>query len=469
MNDNGDIPVFGFRSSGRGREDRRGHENLDTAKRAAYTGGKGRKRGVIDFTGGAVKKKSRRNIFADVVERRKDEGNFLKVFLPGGKKAPWHNSRLVWVGWALRGALVLLGTVLLVMVIFFKEDTRRQDPDVPAVSGKSGFITRREVRDQPLEGAEPTPAAETEPPLTPEPVKPAGDPSAFESVVRNGIRYRPPLPDFKQLQQMDPEILDGVWDSQTVITKTPWIANNLKAEHEVVDHIYRYLRSHTSEELAARADPELGHTDMMVSPGFHRGKIVNMRAKVLRVFHVLGWEVEDGKRNASGVMDTTMLFVRDATPRRNPYIFVVLVAQPPWEFKEQGVYEFTAVFMKRYPYKRKDNKWETHPLLVAMKMEPAEVSKKDSVLLTAAIVFVALVAMIVLYFAVRGETRDSEEKRRERLERRRVSRKRLKQQIESSRLRKPGDADGSAGAGEGAAEGEEATGARDGDSRSSDA
>jgi hypothetical protein len=70
---------------------------------------------------------------------------------------------------------------------------------------------------------------------------------------------------------------------------------------------------------------------------------------------------------------------------------------------------------------------------------------------------------------VRGETRDSEEKRRERLERRRVSRKRLKQQIESSRLRKPGDADGSAGAGEGAAEGEEATGARDGDSRSSDA
>jgi hypothetical protein len=469
MNGNGEIPVSGFRRTGGAKARSRDGESLDTAKRAAYTGGKGRNRGVIDFTGGALKKKSRKNIFADVVERRRDEGNFMRVFFPTGKKAPWQDSKFAWLGRALRGAVVGLGALLLFMVIFFNEGDRPQDPDVPAVTGNSRVVKRREVRDQPLDGAgaEPAaePAAETAPPVTP-----AGEDSPFPAVVRNGVKYRPPLPGFKQVKELNAETLDGVWDSQTVITKTPWIANNLKAEHEVVDHIYCFLRTHTPEELALRADPELGHTDMMVSPGFHRGKVVNMRAKVLRVFEVLGWEVEDGKRNASGIMDTTMLFVRDATPGRNPYIFVILVAQPPWEFKEHGVYEFTAVFMKRYPYKRKDNKWETHPLLVAMELKAAEVSQKDSLLLTAAIVFVALVAMIILYFAVRGETRDSEEKRRERLERRKTGRDRLKQQIESARLQK---ADGGEPPAEEEADGtaadEDSAPARDTDSYSSDA
>ena len=86
MNGNGEIPVFGFRSSGPPRDRKRDHESLDTAKRAAYTGGKGRKRRVIDFTGGAVKKKSRRNIFADVVERRKRRLRVSRLRLAIGER-----------------------------------------------------------------------------------------------------------------------------------------------------------------------------------------------------------------------------------------------------------------------------------------------------------------------------------------------------------------------------------------------
>jgi hypothetical protein len=163
---------------------------------------------------------------------------------------------------------------------------------------------------------------------------------------------------------------------------------------------------------------------------------MSMRAVLLRKYKIYGWEAEEGRKLESGIRDTTMLFVRNATPGKNPYIFVILVSEPPWKFVEREIYEFTGVFMKRFPYKRKDNLWETHPLLVTKDLRPAEVTRKDSWHVTVAIVVVAVLAMIVLYFAVRGETRESEEKRKERIERRRANRGLLKQRIESERMRK---------------------------------
>jgi hypothetical protein len=391
---------------------------------------------LIDFTGGALKKGRKHNILAEVVERRKDEGNFLRLFFPA--RSANQDPHLLWISRAIRGLVVLLGCGLLAWVVFFNPG-QPQDPNVPG-TGAGPRASGPDARGGQLPPAE-----------RPESAAPGagehGSPeeSFFPAVVREGVRFRPPLPDFKPLEKLDPNVLDEVWDTDQVLRSTPWIANNLKAEHGVVDHIYRFLRTHTPEELAPRAAHDLTHRDMLVSPGFHRGKIVSMRAKLLRIYHVLSWEEEEGKRTESGVLDTTMLFVRDATPRRNPYIFVVLTAEPPWEFQEQGVYEFTGVFMKRYPYQRKDSKWETHPLLVSMSLKPADMTGEDSFMLTVAIVVAAAVAMIVLYFAVRGETRESEEKRSQRLERRRVGRERLMRRAESSRSGPPGDEQGEPG------------------------
>jgi hypothetical protein len=78
---------------------------------------------------------------------------------------------------------------------------------------------------------------------------------------------------------------------------------------------------------------------------------------------------------------------------------------------------------------------------------------QESVHFTIGIVAAALVVMIVLYFAVRGETRESEEKRRERIERRRTARKRLQRHLGSARLEAgSGAKQGTPDAGEGSSD-----------------
>jgi hypothetical protein len=388
---------------------------------------------VIDFTGGAVKRKGKKNIFDDVIARRKDEGNYLAVFLPFYKRSA-SNSPYRWVRMAMAGLTVVVGLGMLLLFHLLPRGKGAEAGSLPDEEG--GGKTPRVVG-----GAQPG-APESGAPRK-RPVKTVVD--------RGKIPFRPPLPSFEPLRTMNAETLDEVWDDDRVLRNTPWIANNIKAENLVVDHIYRYLRTYTHEELAAKSDPDLSHRDMMTSPGYYRGKVITMRAVVLRVYKIFGWHDpadKESKVPKSGVLDTTMLFVRSAD-RRSTHIYVVLVPERPGKFRERDVYEFTGVFMKRYPYLRKDNKWETHPLLLTTAMRPAKVTPQDSFHLTVAIVAVAAIAMIVLYFAVRGETRESEEKRTERLERRRQNRDRLKQQIESARLGAGEAQNGDATSGEG--------------------
>ncbi len=368
---------------------------------------------MIDFTGGALKKKRKQNIFADVVERRKDEGNYLKMFLPGRSRGE-PTGKLKWIRVVLLALVLVLGAVMIYLMLF-----------TPRVPGPGARSLPRDGGPVGVRPAKAGPSGKTE---TSPPVK--RDPTVREIVDRGTVKFHPPRPKFKPLTELDPDVLADAWDTDMVLKNTPWVAHNIKAEHEIVAHIYRFLRTHPAEVLSARADPKLTHRDMMTDQDHYRGRVVNMRVMVLRKYKIYGWPESD-----SGVPDTTMLFVRNATPGRNPYIFVVLVAQPPGRFRERDLYQFTGVFMKRFPYQRKDNKWETHPLLLTMKMEPAAVTTQDSIHVTVAVVIVAVVLMIVLYFAVRGETRESAEKRSERLERRRVGRSRLKQQLESARLK----------------------------------
>lgn len=383
---------------------------------------------MIDFTGGATKRKGKENIFDDVIARRKDEGNYLAVFLPFNRRSAG-NSPYRWLRLAMAGLTVVVGMGMLLMFHLLPRGRGAEAGSLPYEKG-GGKVPRA------LGGERPGRAESGAPRRAP-----------VKTVVDRGkTPFRPPLPSFEPLRAMNIETLDEVWDDDRVLRNTPWIANNIKAENLVVDHIYRYLRTYTQEELAAKSDADLGHRDMMTSPGYYRGKVITMRAVVLRVYKIFGWHDprdKDGKIPKSGVLDTTMLFVRSAD-RRSTHIYVVLVPERPGKFRERDVYEFTGVFMKRYPYLRKDNKWETHPLMLTMAMRPAKVTSQDSFHLTVAIVAVAVIAMIVLYFAVRGETRESEEKRNERLERRRQNRDRLKQQIESARFEADG-AEGDAG------------------------
>jgi hypothetical protein len=374
---------------------------------------------VVDFTGGALKKSKKANLFDDVIARRKDEGNYARLFLP--IRSNEKDSRIKWMRLGMLGLTVVFATGMVLMMVLTRTPDGSEAISHQAVDGGKGK-TGKTGKAGTAGGA----TAESGSPVL------KAVPSARG---RGQIPYRPPLPEFKPLEKLDADRLGNVWDSDRDLRVTPWIAHNIKGEHEIVDYIYRYLRTHTPEELAAKADPTLNHRDMMTSPGYHRGKVISMRVVVLRIFKIYGWydsKDKNAKVPESGVLDTTMLFVRSAD-RRGTHIFVVLVAESPDEFRERDVYDLTGCFMKRFPYERKDNKWEAHPLLLTMKMYPAKVSPGDSVNLTVAIVLVAVIAMIVLYFAVRGETRESEEKRKERLERRKLGRDRLKQRLQTNR------------------------------------
>jgi len=377
---------------------------------------KDRKNILADVAAG---RKAKKNIFDDVIARRADEGNYLRVFMPFLKKSS-EGSRYWWLRLALAFLMVLFGIGMVALVRFSK---RVDGPEAASNPRPGGGPSRA--------GGRATGAGKAE---SGAPLADAG-PGAGASLERSRTLYRQPLPEFTPLKKLSVEVLDQVWDDDRLLRNTPWVAHNIKGEHRVVDHIYQFLRTHTAEELKAKADRDLTHRDMMTNPGFYRGKVVNMRAVILRVFKIYGWydqADDDSGTPKSGVLDTTMLFVRSAD-RRGTHLYVVLVAEPPRNFRERDIIEFTGVFMKRFPYQRKDNKWETHPLLLTMKAPAAEVTSKDSLHLTVAIVLVVVIAMIILYFAVRGETRESEEKRRERIERRRNGRSRLQQQLNSRR------------------------------------
>ncbi len=387
-----------------------------------------------DITDGALKgkgniladvaagRKAKKNIFDDVIARRQDEGNYLRTFFPVRRNEM--DSKVKWVRLATLALTVVFGGGMLYLVL---STGRIEGPEGASHPGGVG-------------GARPVAA-----PGRAESGAPTGNvkPKVRKIRDRGATVYRPPLPEFTPLKKLDPEILDEVWDDDRVLRNTPWIAHNIKGEDRVVDHVYRFLRTHTPEELKAKADPSLSHRDMMTNPEFYRGKVVNMRAVILRVYKIYGWydkDDKDSKVPQSGVLDTTMLFVRSAD-RRGTHIYVLLVAEPSRNFRERDIVEFAGVFMKRFPYRRKDNKWETHPLLLGMKAPIAKVTPQDSLHLTVAIVLVAVIAMIVLYFTVRGETRESEDKRKERLDRRRTGRDRLQQRLKSSR-EQPGNGEG---------------------------
>ncbi len=364
---------------------------------------------MIDFTGGALRKKRKENIFAEVVERRKDEGNYLKMFLPTRNRGE-AAGKLGWIRMVVLAAIIVFGGLMVYVVRTTPRVAGPEDIGLPPGNGLGE--TRAGTAGK----------TETSPPV-----------KIPEIIGKGGVKFRPILPKFKPLPEMDHDVLGNAWDTNMLLQTSPRVGFEIKGEHEIVAHIYRFLRTHPPQVLAERADPKLTHGDMMKSQDFHRGKLINMRVMVLRKFKIYGWPLSD-----SGVPDTTMLFVRDAGVKRAPYIFVVLVAESPDKFEERELYEFTGVFMKRFPYQRKDKYWEVHPLILTLSMKPAGVTARDSVHLTVAIVVVALIGMIVLYFAVRGETRESEEKRAERLGRRKHGRQRLKRQLELAGLQADG-------------------------------
>jgi hypothetical protein len=340
-------------------------------------------------------------MFADMVEKLKQDGDmFAMIFRSGRGSKP---TGLTWTSNALRLMVVVAGAGLLFAVFNpFSKPAREDRLEMPARDEPGTDLAEIAVEsDAPVTGQRPTGKA--------------GQASA------EGFRL--PLDEFKQVRVLDREILDGVWDDLSDIHKTVESSNiRGRGDLEAADHLFCFLRTHTSQELAAKAAANASFRDLMLRPEELRGTVLRKRLKVLRIYTVLGWQKEDGSPLDSGVRDTTILFCLSASGDENPYIYVVLTAEPPENYRELQIYEMVGAFMKRYPYKRMDGEWEAKPLILTMRMTTPGVNREESATAVVAVIIGTLVVMLVLFFIVRGETRESETRRAEKIERRRRNR-----------------------------------------------
>jgi len=391
--------------------------------------------------------KGRPNLFADVIDRCKHEGDFQGAWRMSSNKNQEGQS-----SWLRRGMLfftVAVAAVLVVamVVMFQKTKNEPQSPHLPisrpigapppTVPGTPPPPWKGSLAADPVPpgvrtaGADETgpdaakPADGAEAPAGPDAANPPKRPTAsgapaekavVREIERDGGRFvfRPMLPEFKPLQDLDPNYIeDHSWDD----IRWPDEANDIKKETEAVEHIFRFIRTHGAD-LSRRATPGVLHGDLLKEPESHRGQVIHTRVLVVKKYMNFGWP-----KNDSGVQDTTMLFCYPTNVSFGRAIYVVLAAQPPEDFKEEELYDLTGVFWKRYPYVNGKNEWQWHPLVLTARMTPAPVSSQTSHQLAIWIVVVAAVLIIGMLFLVRGETREGQAKRAARIERRRRGQK----------------------------------------------
>jgi len=385
--------------------------------------------------------KGKPNLFAEIIERRKHEGDFHGIWRPAPR------SETGPVSWARRGLVLLMlvigAGIVFSLIISLWPGPRPEAPDMPrnpAVPGPAPKIPGTPpppskgllAEESPSEASGlKTPGAP--PPGEPKPGHPppaGGEAAMGQEIVRADGKFvfRQMLPDFKPLEKLDLNFLEErTWDD----TGRPEESNQIKKEPEAVEHIFRYLRTHGAD-LQALAQPRLTHSDMLREPESCRGKVANLRVLVVKKHMNLGWP-----KNDSGVQDTSMIFCypADASGGQGA-IYVVLVPQPAGDFAEGEIYNLTGVFWKRYPYVNSKNMWQWQPLILTMQMKAAPAPPHISQKVTVGIIIAAAVLIIGLLFLVRGETREGQEKRAGRIERRR----RLQQQL----ARGPGNGGGAA-------------------------
>jgi hypothetical protein len=169
---------------------------------------------------------------------------------------------------------------------------------------------------------------------------------------------------FTPLQKIKPEVLEAVSDD----AQSPEVANDLKAEAEfkAIVHLYRFLRSHTPVELAAMAEAQASHADLLRNSEHYRGKVVRLRVQTRGKPTAFAWP-----ENEAGVRETSMVLCRGADPKGGAGEYAILVARPVDSVEDAALYDVTGVFLKRYPTLSKDNVWKWQPLLLALDISPA--------------------------------------------------------------------------------------------------
>lgn len=384
------------------------------------------------------------NMLAEVLERRKNEGDyrfFARPVTAGGGRQLSRLGLLVHIGVALAVAAALL------VVLMFPWTGRRRDTNLPAPAAAAPAAPEPAAGNSEPEAPEAHEPAAEEPdtlpeegkPAEPRPAAPPGTgPGAAEEPAESSPAFIPVEDVFTPLPKMSRDILDLTMDDYRTVSNLDMarVANNIGEEANVIAHVYRFLRSHTPAELAAMADPTLTQRDMLRDPDTNRGKVITLRVELVRKYMTFNWP-----KNPSGVRSTTMLFCYSVTAEHGRSIFVVLVPKPLESLREGGLYELTGVFMKRYPYRVEpgsdEQGWRWQPLILTMDLTPCPPPEFLSRRVSVAIVVVGALLLIALLFLVRGETRESVEKRHGRMERQRQARERVKQRTGSARLTPP--------------------------------
>jgi hypothetical protein len=192
-------------------------------------------------------------------------------------------------------------------------------------------------------------------------VDPNLPPAAGEPQPAHQGAFREPAPDFTKLAAMDPETLSRAWDD---IDK-PGTCSDIEDQSGVAAHIFQFLRSRSSDGLAAVTDSRLCHSDLVRSPEELRGRVLGLTVRLMRKHQILSLSP-----GPSGVRDVSMLFCYGHTAIGTSGTFVLLVPKPPDSFQDKAEYRVTGVFMKRYPYLNGAGNWQWQPMVLALDMAP---------------------------------------------------------------------------------------------------
>jgi hypothetical protein len=209
------------------------------------------------------------------------------------------------------------------------------------------------------------------------------------------VPFRPMADQFTPVKSLDMELLQEAWDDP----KFPEQGNALAREVDIVAHIYQFLRSHRSEELASMVDPNVSHNRIMLKPDTQRGKVFNLRVLLLRKYQVLGWP-----ENKSGVNETSLLFCYGQSSPSARGKFVVLVPKPLEAFEENRIYDVNGVFMKLYSFLNAEDRYEWQPLILAMDMTraPAPADERHGLGMTYPVIGIVVFGGLLLYLLLRG-------------------------------------------------------------------
>lgn len=198
-------------------------------------------------------------------------------------------------------------------------------------------------------------------------------------------------------------------------------ATNLREEKTAFDHVFEYLWGQEEESIRQRArNPEINHRTLMAGnepPSWMVGQLTRVRGTVAAV------EPMRFSPELPGLPRIYILTVQDTSFRQPAeHTWAIAVPNLPEGLKWGDLIEANGVFLKNYPYRTRDNRWQWAPLVAARAVEllpppispllPSYMTRTQAYILAAVVCAILLGVFFLMYRANRRDTEKLKEARK---------------------------------------------------------